>query len=230
MSDNYVFVFDTNNCNNPEFNDYFGSSEELKELSFHAKILFPEIVIKEIHKHKKAKMDKIQSDVISSLKTLEDFEGLLDIKILDSVARDNQTKIDAAITDFDIENKIKTLLEKVEFQYEILWMKMISYQEVLDMAFKQSPPFHKDSPKGFMDACIFASTMNYIKENADKTVVVVTSDNRLKGAFERSSVKCYGGKWNFKKIYEEYLFTFPEKEIFQKKKYLFTNPEKGVDI
>ena len=52
------------------------------------------------------------------------------------------------------------------------------------MAIGNQAPFNKDSDKGFKDACIYVSILNFIPELSDRSIFFWGSDGRLKDAFE----------------------------------------------
>lgn len=57
-------------------------------------------------------------------------------------------------------------------------------EKIRELAINNKPPFEANSDKGFKDAYIYLTVLQYL-ESADDDVFVLTNDSRLKQAFDR---------------------------------------------
>ena len=163
-------IFDTNIIHNTEANSFLGGRNELERFLQDADIVIPEIVIQEIKRQKKQKLasnkDKFLSNPLH--------------KIL-AVSEDT-TK------DFSAEDYVQKLAEEETIPFEIIDLKNNDVlPQIKDLALNKKPPFEaKDNTdKGFKDALIYFSVLEYLDEIPNKKVFVCVKDGRLKEAFNK---------------------------------------------
>ncbi len=163
-------VFDTNQVNNSAGNNLLGNREELNKFAKVVEIIIPEIVLEEIKNSKKRNLKRKQSSFLSN--PFHSLRGLVT----------QETK------DFDIEKHIQNLIDNEEFKFSIISLKNNdALNEIKDLALKKEPPFeNKDNTdKGFKDALIYFSILEFLDEIPDKYIFVCVEDGRFKEALEK---------------------------------------------
>jgi len=194
-------IFDTNSIRNIESKDFLGNRNELKKFEKVAEILIPEIVIEEL---KNQKIRHLNSKKQSFLDNPFHWLKKIDHK---------ETK------DFDIEAHIESLEIKETLKYSEI--KLTDYsilEDIKKLALAYKPPFEritkedkKNSDKGFKDAYIYFTILEYLQSTPDEVVFVCTIDGRLKEALEGHSniivVKDYEDfiKSSITRYYDEYF-------------------------
>jgi len=162
-------IFDTNAIRNEGSPDTFlGGRSELKKFEKVASILIPEIVIEEVRNQKRkilvSKRDSFVQNIFHKIRNIDE----------------NETK------NFDIDDFISVLEQSEEINYSVI--KLTDYVALLpefkSMALSNSVPFEKDSDKGFKDAYIYFTILEYLKTSEDRFTYFVTKDSRLKEVFE----------------------------------------------
>lgn len=163
-------IFDTNIIRNTNSTHLLGGREELKKFSKVAEIIIPEIVIEEL-KYQKRK--QLEYDKMEFLKN--PFHQLL-----------NNNRSDAE--HFDIEAHIADLEQQEEISYSVIKLNDPSVLEkIKELAIKKLPPFEGNdkTDKGFKDAYIYFTILEYTKTIKDKYIFVCTNDQRLKEALKK---------------------------------------------
>ncbi|WP_456391208.1 PIN domain-containing protein [Hydrogenimonas sp.] len=163
-------VFDTNFIRNTEAKHFLGGRSELEKFAKVAELVFPDIVIEEIKNQKRKNLEKSKSSFLSN-----PFHWLCNLD------RDD-TK------NFDIESHISDLEANETLQYSVI--KLTDYsvlEQMKELALKKLPPFEAgdNTDKGFKDACIYFTTLEYLQSIPDKMIFVCCKDGRLKEAFEK---------------------------------------------
>ncbi len=165
-------IFDTNFIRNAEPKQFLGGRSELEKFVKVAEIVFPDIVIEEIkHQKKRNLKGKKQSFLDNPFHWLKNLDH-------------EETK------SFDIEAHITTLEQNEELNYTVIKLTDYSVLEQMKvLALNYMPPFEKitkddkkNSDKGFKDAYIYFTILEYLQSISDKVVFVCTKDGRLKEA------------------------------------------------
>lgn len=67
-----------------------------------------------------------------------------------------------------------------------------AFEKIYDLAIKNKAPFEKGSDKGFKDACIALTVLDYSDHFKDEKIALITKDTRLRDFFHgHDSVKVY---------------------------------------
>lgn len=191
-------IFDTNSIRNEGSSEYFlGGREQLDRFRAVAEIYIPEIVIDEIKAQKKKHL--------SSKK--ESFLGNIFHKLL-GVSEDKTS-------DFNIDGFIQSLENNESIPYAVI--KLTNFSVLLhmkNMAVRNKPPFDSNSDKGFKDAYIFFTVLEFLKSTPDEQVFFITEDERLKDAFSKiGRIRVVEGFEDFQRYRTEY---FREEYFVQK--------------
>ena len=163
-------IFDTNFIRNTEPKKFLGGRNELEKFAKIAELVFPDIVIEEIKAQKRKNLEKNKNSFLSN-----PFHWL---RKLD----DDETK------NFDIESHLTELEEKETLEYTVIKLSDYSVLEQMkNLALKKLPPFEpgENTDKGFKDACIYFTILEYLQSIPDKMVFVCCKDGRLKQAFKK---------------------------------------------
>jgi len=163
-------IFDTNFIRNTEAKQFLGGRSELEKFAKVAELVFPDIVIEEI---KNQKRKNLESKKDSFLKNPFHWLRKLD---------QDETK------SFDIESYITELEAEETLKYSVI--KLTDYfvlEQMKDLALKKLPPFEAgdNTDKGFKDACIYFTTLEYLQSIPDKMIFFCCKDGRLKEAFQK---------------------------------------------
>lgn len=161
-------IFDTNTIRNTDINNFFGGRKELEQFANDADIIVPYAVIEEIKRQKKVILKSKKDSFLSN--PLHKIMGI----------DEDNTKA------FDVEAYIQKLKDDETIVFEIIDLKANDVlPKIKELALLKKPPFVEadDSDKGFKDALIYFSVLEYIQEIPNKYVFVCTKDNLLKRAF-----------------------------------------------
>ena len=197
-------IFDTNFIRNTEPKQFLGGRSELAKFAKVAELVFPDIVIEEIKTQKRKKLEKNKNSFLSN-----PFHWL---RKLD----DDETK------NFDIESHLTELEYNETLEYTVIKLSDYSVLEQMkDLALKKLPPFAAgdSTDKGFKDACIYFTTLEYLQSIPDKMVFVCCKDGRLKEAFkERLNIIVIESFDDFKQnsitvFYDEYFIEKLKTEV-----------------
>jgi hypothetical protein len=113
---------------------------------------------------------------------------------------------------FDNESHITELENNEDIKYSVIKLSDYSVLEKMkELVLQNKPPFEKDTDKGFKDAYIYFTILEYLQTILDKYIFVCTKDERLKQALQRHlNIKVIKNFEEFKKesissIYDEYF-------------------------
>lgn len=189
-------IFDTNSIRNVEPRNFLGGREELKKFSKVAEIIIPDIVIEELKYQKKRQLEKQKQSFLGN-----PFHWLRNINPQDTKNFDNE----AHITELENKEDIKYSVIKLQ-DYSVL-------EKIKELALKKLPPFEAadNSDKGFKDAYIYFTVLEYLQAISDKYIFVCTEDVRFKEALQKhSNIKVIKDFEEFKEesvssFYDEYF-------------------------
>ena len=162
-------VFDTNIIRNTEINTFFGGRKELIRFAEVADIVIPETVIQEIKRQKRKSLQSNKNKFLAN-----PFHNLLGVDT-------NNTNA------FGIDEYIEKLVTDEEFLFEVIDIKDNNVLlKIKELAFNKLPPFEgsDNTDKGFKDALIYFSVLEYLNEIPNKYIFVCAKDGRLKEAFD----------------------------------------------
>jgi len=197
-------IFDTNFIRNTEAKHFLGGRSELEKFAKVAELVFPDIVIEEIKNQKRKNLEKNKTSFLSN-----PFHWLRNLD------RDDTQN-------FDIESHIAGLETNETLKYCVI--KLTDYsvlEQIKELALKKLPPFEAadNTDKGFKDACIYFTTLEYLQSIPDKMVFVCCKDGRLKEAFEKhpniNVIDSYDGfiQDSITRIYNDYFIEKLKAEI-----------------
>ena len=197
-------IFDTNFIRNTEAKHFLGGRSEFEKFAKVAELVFPDIVIEEIKNQKRKNLEKSKSSFLSN-----PFHWL--------------RKLDRDDTqNFDIESHITELETKETLKYSVI--KLTDYsvlEQMKELALKKLPPFEAgdNTDKGFKDACIYFTTLEYLQSIPDKMIFVCCKDERLKEAFEKHPniivIDSYAGfiENSISRFYDDYFIEKLQSEV-----------------
>lgn len=203
-------IFDTNFLLEKRMKNFFGKQEELHKFEKVSSILIPDIVIEELKARYKRDFFEEKSSFVK--------------KLLNNVVNHN-------IEEVNIDEIILTLIEKENFRYEIIELTNPNVLfQIKDLAIKKEPPFvvQNGSDKGFKDAYIYFTVLEYLQNTSEKYLFFLTNDDLLKQAFEKHPnvivIKDYNEfvQNSITQVYDDY-FIDKLKEEFQNKSISFEN-------
>lgn len=163
----YKAVFDTNTIRNAEsVEDFLGGRSELERFLKVSEIIIPDIVIEEIksqkRKHLISKRDSFLSNPFHFLRKIDE----------------NETK------NFDIEKWILELADDESLPYSVISLTRDNVlEDIKNLCLGNLPPFEESSDKGFKDAYIYFTILEFLDNIEGESIFVVTKDDRLKMAF-----------------------------------------------
>lgn len=163
-------VFDTNIIRNPEGNTFFGGRIELERFIKVADIVIPETVIQEIKRQKRKNLDGNKNKFL-----INPFHKILSVSEEDTRA-------------FDVEKHIEKLIVDESFNFEVIDIKNNNVlTQIKELAINKKPPFESgdNTDKGFKDALIYFSILEYLDEVPNKFIFVCAKDGRLKEALDQ---------------------------------------------
>ena len=160
-------IVDTSSIHNKKHGTFFGGRKELKRFLQFADIIIPDMVIEEIKSSKRRHLQLEQTSFLSN-----DFHSLM--------------RVDKKATqEFDIEDFIHELKNNEDIPYTLI--KLTNYQvieEMKELTLHNNAPFDTETDKGFKDAYIYFTILEYLQNIDDKQVFFLTKDSRLQEAFE----------------------------------------------
>ncbi len=160
-------IFDTNFLYNKKGTSFFGNREDLKKFTIDADILIPEVVIEELM----AKYERdFEQEKEKFLKT-----------ILPSIIDHNTNEV-------NIKSKLNELIDTEAIAYtKILLTDFSVLPKIKKLAIGKLPPFENrdDTDKGFKDAYVYFTILEFLQKSSDKYVFVCTKDKRFKMAFDK---------------------------------------------
>lgn len=162
-----VIIFDTNAVRHTGLREFFRSRELLRQLEPDAEFYIPELVLDEIKRQKKRKFEESKKQLMGNDLVKAFAPDLLQIESI------------------DIDSHIDTMQLNETFEFQTI---PCVHGEIVDrfrsMAILNQAPFNKDSDKGFKDACIYVSVLNYLESLQNRSVFFLGNDGRLKEAFD----------------------------------------------
>jgi len=186
----YKVIFDTNFIRNAESAlDFLGGRNDLERFSKVSEIIIPDIVIEEIkaqkRKHLISKRDSFLSNPFHFLRKI-------DIKETEN---------------FNIDEWILELVKNEKISYTSISLTENGILEkIKNMCLECTPPFEDGSDKGFKDAYIYFTILEYLTICKDRNIFLVTRDERLRTAFLRESrIKVIKGYDEFENYIDEYF-------------------------
>src|SRR3989338_1641880 len=161
-------IFDTNAINCDQSPDRFlGNRAELERFAPVAEMLIPEIVIGELKIRKKRHLLKERSSFLENI-----FHALRGINKAETKA-------------FDINAHIAKQEAEETIPYKVIALTDFSVlPKMQKMALANRPPFEKNNDKGFKDAYIYFTILEYLETIPGENVFLVTNDERLKQSFD----------------------------------------------
>jgi rRNA-processing protein FCF1 len=161
-------IFDTNVISGEENSGSFlGGRGELQKFSAVADILIPSVVIEEIRAQKHRALTSKR----------DSFLGNAFHKIFNLNEKDTRS--------FDIRAHIEALELAEPIKYELIDLTDYSVlPKIKDLAISRQAPFDSNSDKGFKDAYLYFTVLEYSRSlNEEDKVFLITNDARLKEAF-----------------------------------------------
>lgn len=160
-------IFDTNFLLEKRLKNFFSKQEELEKFSKVADIIIPDMVLRELKEKYKRTFEKEK-------------EQFLKMSLPNVLFHNTESvKIDTSLNEL-------LNLEKINF--EVIDLKDSKYLfQMKELALKKEPPFVPDdgSDKGFKDAYIYFTVLEYLENITDKYIFFVTNDKLFKVAFEK---------------------------------------------
>lgn len=163
-------IFDTNTVRNTEINTFFGGRKELEHFVQEADIIIPFTVIEEIKRQKRVALKSKKESFISN-----PFHTLSGIK-------EEETK------SFDIDAYIEYLMNNETIPFEVIDLKNNGVlPQIKELALFKKPPFepNDNTDKGFKDALIYFTVLEYLDEIPNKYIFICAKDNLLGEAFKK---------------------------------------------
>ncbi len=157
-------IFDTNKIRNTDSDAFLGGQDELKKFAMVSDIIVPSIVIEELRTQKRKKLKSNQDKFLAN-----PFFRLLEIAKED-------------VCNFNSDLHLDSIEAAEEIDYTVIDLQDYSVLETIkDFAIRKLPPFEdKDSTdKGFKDAYIYFTILEYLASIPDKYVFVCSKDNLL---------------------------------------------------
>jgi rRNA-processing protein FCF1 len=201
-------IFDTNALRNNKLDSYLGNMGELQKFAEECEIIVPEIVIEEIRFQKKRYF-------------LQEKEALTKNSLFRALYKDNDL-----LNTFDCHTHIATLQNRENIPFKVIKLTYTEavFDDIKRRSLEKLPPFEpppsdnkNGSDKGFKDACIFHTVLQY-RDKVREKIFVVTQDALLKEAlktehdiicikdfqeFREHSISKYSNDYILQKIKEE---------------------------
>jgi rRNA-processing protein FCF1 len=183
-------IFDTNSIRNAEsVSDFLGGRDDLGRFLKVSEIIIPDIVIEEIKMQKKkhliSKRDSFLSNPFHFLRSVDE----------------------RGTNDFDIDNWISELAGKESVPYTVIFLskKEGILEKIKKMCLECSPPFEENSDKGFKDAYIYFTILEFL-DTCQEQIFVVTKDERLKAALStKGQIKTIKDFAEFERNVDDYF-------------------------
>ncbi|KQC02018.1 PIN domain-containing protein [Pedobacter sp. Hv1] len=160
-------IFDTNVVRNPEINTFLGGREILERFLDEADIVIPDTVIQEIKRQKRSSLVSNKTKFLTN-----PFHKLIGVD-------------EANTKSFDVEVYIQKLLDEETIPFETIDLKDHNVlAQIKELAILKKAPFEsgEGTDKGFKDALIYFSILEYLQEIPNKYVFVFAKDLRFREA------------------------------------------------
>ena len=160
----YKVIFDTNCIRNDKSLEFFlGNRVELLKFQRVADIFVPKIVFEEIFNQK-----RIFFQTEKHIFRLSPYYKLLGLSI------DN----------INTEDIINELISKETIVYNIIDItRETALEDIKKLVIRNLPPFEVGNDKGFKDALLYITVLDYLTDNPGEQIYLVTDDIRLTEAF-----------------------------------------------
>ena len=159
-------IFDTNFLYNKKATSFFGNKDELTQFEKIADIIIPEIVIEELESKYARSFQQEKEKFFNTL-----LPNLIEHNTNDVV----------------VVSKIKEIIDKETIFYQVIKLENFDIlPEMKRLALDKLPPFEPSdgTDKGFEDAYIYFTILEYLQNIPDKYVFVCVKDKRFKKAFD----------------------------------------------
>ncbi len=164
-------IFDTNTIRNTEINTFFEGRKELELFVQDADIIIPFTVVEEIKRQKRVSLLSKKDSFLSN-----PFHKLSGISEEDTKS-------------FDIDSHIQKLIDEETIPFDVIDLKSNEVlPQIKELALLKKAPFEPsdNTDKGFKDALIYFSVLEYLQEIPNKYVFVCAKDNLLGEAFKNN--------------------------------------------
>ncbi len=191
-------ILDTNTLKCDNSAEYFlGGRDELEKFKNVAEIYIPEMVIEEIRAQKKQHLLSKKTSFLENI-----FHKIRGIDV-------DETE------NFDIDTFILKQEQEENIPYKTISLTDFSIlPKMQQLALAHLPPFDEKTDKGFKDAIIYFSILEFLNSAPEDCVYLVTKDARLKEAFvEEKRVRVVS---NFEE-FQHYRTSYFKEEYFIKK-------------
>ena len=166
-----AIFLDTNAIRNTDTNSFFGNIQKYKRISELAQVYIPSIVIEEIKNQKRRTLKKALSAFCGNYFT-------------------RYLGCDTKNLDRHVDDKIEELYNGASEEIDHIELPLTQDQSHMDLlmpfAVCNQAPFDLNSDKGFKDAYIYLTILQYVQNNPKDDVFLITNDGRLREAFEES--------------------------------------------
>lgn len=167
----YKVVFDTNSIRNAEsFSDFLGGRSDLERFIKVSEIFIPDLVIEEIKYQKLRHLISRRDSFLTN-----PFHYLLNLKKEDT-------------ENFDIDNWILDCAKKEKIPYKTISITKNNedvFEKIKQLCVKNLPPFDENSDRGFKDAYIYFTIIEFLDKYKDENLFVITKDDRLRQALQK---------------------------------------------
>lgn len=165
-----IVFLDTNMIDNPSVNPYlFGRYRQLVELAKLAKLVVPKIVTEEVFQHKLETFETEKSQLAKSI--------ILKTKFPEFNPRAEQYP-------FSLDGLIEKQRETLDFEVADFSDADGFMERFRERALKNEPPFEAETDKGFKDAMVAETIIEYRKAHPEEKIYFLVHDNRLAKFFD----------------------------------------------
>lgn len=157
-------IFDTNFLYNKRGTSFFGNKDELERFAIEADIIVPEIVLEELEAKYSRSFEQEKEKF---------FKTIL------------PNMIDHNTNDVVIQSKLKDLIDSETIVFQKIELTDFSIlPDMKKLAIGKLAPFEpsEGTDKGFKDAYIYFTILEFLQKNSDKYVFVCVKDQRFKKA------------------------------------------------
>ncbi|MBY0472993.1 PIN domain-containing protein [Patescibacteria group bacterium] len=215
MRNNIKVIFDTNLLRSePERAVFFGFRSDLEKFAAIAEIVVPDMVIDEIkcqkREHFTSKRDAFASNPFHDIFSLDK----------------SSTKF------FDVHTHVNGIYAQEPISHSVIYLtKPDALERIKELCNKRLPPFESGGDKGFKDAYIYLTVLEYLEGITDEQVFFVSGDGKLKEAIKQ--LKGIIIVSNFEEFEEFNISVFKEEYFINKLKEEISDqitPESIVDV
>lgn len=164
-----VLFVDTNAVRNTWGKKFFGNIEKFEKIANQIQILVPSIVIDEIKQQKikrlRSNYDSFKDNYFTKVMRIQTGPFFMDFidDIVEDLFKNSQSEIPHKIVEYDLSGSLREM----------------RLQAIGNLA-----PFEKKNDKGFKDAYIYFTILEYQKDNPNDEIYLITNDGRLSEAFD----------------------------------------------